>query len=62
MVPGVGELAALKHCRRRKARTVSTFFASIRFLAESLFGSISATLSPVVGSEATKGVNSYYIH
>jgi len=26
VVPGVGELAALKHCRRRKARTVSTFF------------------------------------
>lgn len=25
VVPGVGELAALKHCRRRKARTVSTF-------------------------------------
>lgn len=24
VVPGVGELAALKHCRRRKARTVST--------------------------------------
>lgn len=23
MVPGVTELAALKHCRRRKARTVS---------------------------------------
>lgn len=26
VVPGVGELAALKHCRRRKARTVSTSF------------------------------------
>lgn len=25
VVPGVGELAALKHCRRRKARTVSVF-------------------------------------
>lgn len=45
MVPGVGELAALKHCRRRKARTVSTLSASICFFAESLFRSISATLN-----------------
>lgn len=34
VVPGVGELAALKHCRRRKARTVSTLSPSIRLFAD----------------------------
>lgn len=37
VVPGVGELAALKHCRRRKARTVSTSLEFQLYLQSILF-------------------------
>lgn len=70
MVPGVGELAALKHCRRRKARTVSTLSASTlrrdrpfywKIKIQTL-GDSKLIQQSIVDSETTKGVSPHYVH